>query len=37
MENLHLKNLNKNNIQHTKATIKHILENIKMHINMYSN
>lgn len=28
MENLHLKNLNKNNIQHTRAIIKHILENI---------
>ena len=28
MENLHLKNSNKNNIQHTRATIKHILENI---------
>ena len=28
MKNLHLKNLNKNNIQHTRATIKHILENI---------
>ena len=28
MENLHLKNLNKNNIKHTKTTIKYALEKI---------
>jgi hypothetical protein len=30
MENLHLKNLNKNNIKHTKATIKYALEKINI-------